>query len=192
MKKILCLLLVFSLFSCSDKKEKATFDELHRKALSVKPEDIGVFIPKPTTVVIDSTNTRDRHIVYGIVMDWISQRDTITTVAYSNGEAAIYYSDNDSVISGKKDSERAALKFIETADEYAEKQLSVQMPLRAGNTVAFHILTDKGILSYYENGFNFSHHPPGSELSPLLESGNQLYLKLRNPKLSLNTLPISQ
>ncbi|AXG74666.1 hypothetical protein DVK85_10665 [Flavobacterium arcticum] len=174
-----------SLFGCSGKsnskkeegksaeaslKEDNSYNEMRNGALTVKPEQLGIDIPE------------DSIVVYGIVMDWGIDDNTIATiVSFKNGDASLYLSSGGGIIGGGQHTNVnfAAKKFVELAENYiVEQKPAIKMPLPVKDYIIFYILTNKGIFMLHEEMRNFENS--SSLLLPLFEEGNIVLSELRS------------
>lgn len=165
------------ILAISCKKEpiipKQDYLMLRQKALTKTPEELGLNLPADTLVT------------YGVVMDFGGWG--YTTVAYSNGYAALLDSIKNKVITNKQNIKinKIAKQFVESASTLINKNSAsaIKTPIPDRDYVSFYILTNKGIFARYGNSStfvnNFSPTDEEKKLIQILDKGNEIYLRIR-------------
>jgi hypothetical protein len=150
------------------KTKENTFEELRNIAFKVTPEQLGI------------TLSKDKTIVYGIVMDWEMGGAVASTVAYQTGDASLYLSSGGGVIGGgqHENVNIAAKQFVNFAQTFLDKSIkSETTALPEKNQVLFYLLTNKGIYAGKEEMKNFESN--SSVWTKLFEEGNNVLTELR-------------
>lgn len=102
----------------------------------------------------DQSSTSDGIVVYGMVMDWAIDEVTATTVAFSTGDASIYYSTGGGIVGGigHASVRAAATQFIHGGQTYlGGAHLVDSTPLPEREHVCFYFLTNRGIYGAAEH-----------------------------------------
>jgi len=92
--------------------------------------------------------------VYGVVMDWPVDDETVTVVALCDGNASLYTTGTFGVIGGGKHSavRRAAAAFVRDADRvHADARSTTDRSYPAPNRIRFYLLTFDGVRLLEEN-----------------------------------------
>lgn len=150
------------------KTEENTFEELRNIAFKVTPEQLGISLSK------------DKTVVYGVIMDWEMGGATATTVAYQTGDASLYLSSGGGVIGGgqHENVNVAAKQFVNLAQTFLDKTVKSETTnLPEENQVAFYLLTSNGIYVGKEKMENFENN--SSTWIKLFEEGNKVLSELR-------------
>ncbi|NNT73260.1 hypothetical protein HKT18_13630 [Flavobacterium sp. IMCC34852] len=150
------------------KTQENTFEDLRSMAFKVTPEQLGLSLSK------------DKTIVYGVVMDWEMGGATASTVAYQTGDASLYLSSGGGVIGGgqHENVNVAAKHFVNFAQTFLDKSIkSETTALPEKNQVIFYLLTNKGIYAGKEEMKNFENN--SFAWVKLFEEGNKVLTELR-------------
>ena len=150
------------------KTEQNLYEEMRNMAFKVKPEELGLSLPK------------DKVVVYGLVMDWEMDGAIATTVSYQTGDASLYLSTGGAVIGGgqHQNVNSTAKKFVVFAQTFLDKATKVEThALPENKEVIFYFLTNKGIYAGKNKMENFENN--SSVWIKLFEEGNNLLAELR-------------
>ena len=150
------------------KTEQNLYEEMRNMAFKVKPEELGLSLPK------------DKVVVYGLVMDWEMDGAIATTVSYQTGDASLYLSTGGAVIGGgqHQNVNSTAKKFVVFAQTFLDKATKVEThALPENKEVIFYFLTNKGIYAGKDKMENFENN--SSVWIKLFEEGNNLLAELR-------------
>lgn len=154
------------------RKPKATPAEVARdlrdKALSVEAATLGI---QPT---------RERHRVWGALMDTGYPEGVATLVTLADGTASLYFSGGGGVIGGgAHETIRAAvLTFLEVAEAHlAGLSPTIETPLPSVGRVRFYVRTFEGTLTGEagEEDLGEGRHP----LSPVFHAGHAVITAMR-------------
>jgi hypothetical protein len=150
------------------KTQENTFEDLRNTAFKVTPKQLGLSLSK------------DKTIVYGVIMDWEMGGAIASTVTYQTGDASLYLSSGGGVIGGgqHQNVNIASKKFVEFAQTFLDKATKIETPaLPQSNEVIFYFLTNKGLFEGKENIKNFENN--SSAWIKLFEEGNNVLTELR-------------
>lgn len=149
-------------------KIEKMYEEFRKMALSTKPKDIGI-----------RTLPEKEITVFGMIMETGYDDGVVTTVAYSTGDASMYYSWGGSFINGASHPEikNAAKEFVTFSQDFVklaapEEASLFAIALPSENVINFCFLTNKGNFFAKERAEKFG--AEGSQWSPLFKSGNKL------------------
>jgi len=112
------------------------FECLRGLALGTTPERLGLSLPA------------DEAVVYGVVMDWAVGNGVATTVAFSTGDASLYFSSGGGIIGGggHEGVGVAARRLVEEAQSCLGKAAkSDSTPLPGKGEVRFYLLANTGV-----------------------------------------------
>ena len=137
-------------------------------ALTVTPEQLGLVLPS------------DKHIVYGVIMDWAMDDAIATTVAFSSGDASLYLSSGGGTIGGGQHEKVSAVakSFVDLAQTMLTKSTKTEAtPLPRQDVVNFYLLTNRGIHVGQDEMNNFQNN--SSNWLNLFIEGNNVLAELR-------------
>ncbi len=150
------------------KTQENTFEDLRNTAFKITPKELGLSLSK------------DKTIVYGVIMDWEMGGATVSTVTYQTGDASLYLSSGGGVIGGgqHQNVNIASKKFVNFAQTFLDKATKTETTaLPESNEVIFYFLTNKGLFQGKENIKNFENN--SSTWIKLFEEGNNVLTELR-------------
>ena len=136
-------------------------------ALTVTPEQLGLVLPS------------DKHIVYGVIMDWAMDDAIATTVAFSSGDASLYLSSGGGTIGGGQHEKVSAVakSFVDLAQTMLTKSTKTEAtPLPRQDVVNFYLLTNRGIHVGQDEMNNFQNN--SSNWLNLFIEGNSVLAEL--------------
>ncbi|MGD9588638.1 MAG: hypothetical protein AB7Q37_03840 [Pyrinomonadaceae bacterium] len=142
--------------------------ELRSMALNMPADQFGV-----------ESNSKTA-IPYGLVVDWNVGRGNVTFVAFSSGDASMYFSSGGGMIGGigRENVKATAQSLVKESEKFVSKAIrsdDTQMPQAGG--VKFFFLTNQGRFVAEESLENFDNGT--SELLELFVEANKLITELR-------------
>lgn len=179
---LLFTLLALTLLSCTNKTEEkqdpvitekpadenSTYEALRNQALTIAPEQLGL------------TLSKDSLVVYGVIMDWGIDEQTVTMTAYKTGDASLYISSGGGVLGGGQyeNVSKASKKLIALAQDFATGSPVEKTPLPIKDKIFFYLLTNKGIYLKYEEMSKIEGN--SSPILPLFNEANLVLGELRS------------
>jgi hypothetical protein len=144
------------------------YEGLRKMSLDMTPEQLGLNLSK------------DKTVVYGIIMDWEMNGAVATTISYMSGDASMYTSTGGGVIGGgqHQNVSSVAKQLVTLAQTYLDKATKTDStPLPDRDSVKFYFLTNKGIYVGQEVMSNFENN--SSKWLGLFEEANKVLTELR-------------
>ncbi|PJZ24152.1 hypothetical protein CH352_00460 [Leptospira hartskeerlii] len=96
------ILVILLALACTPSIDKSPYKELRELAFETEYDDIGV------------QNTNDKTVVYGIIMDWPTQREIVTLATFLSGDASLFLTSGASFIGGggRESIQKSSIRFI--------------------------------------------------------------------------------
>ncbi|GHT79460.1 hypothetical protein FACS1894130_08220 [Spirochaetia bacterium] len=136
------------------------------------------FTLKPEEIDIDTSNLNGS--AYGLIMEFVLLKNSVTLVTYITGDASLYLSTGGGVIGGidHNNVKNAVFQFINEGNKYLSKTNKVSdFPLAISGKVIFYLLTEDGILKMEDTESKLKSKK--SEFWSLYYSGQDVITELR-------------
>ena len=141
---------------------------LRNKAFTVTYKDLG------------EPQTSGKQGAYGVLMETVMDKAVVSLVAFSTGDASLYFSTGGGMIGGvsHENVRKAAVGFSLKAGEFLEKcQKTTSFPPPVSGKVAFYIFTKEGVYTVQTDEKNFEDGKDA--LAPLFFAGQEVITQFR-------------
>jgi hypothetical protein len=141
---------------------------LREHMLSLTPEQVGV---EAVPGVVQP---------YGLLMETGYPKGTVTLVAFTTGDASLYFSNGGGILGGEghETVRAAAIPFVAAAEPFIPSMVrTTEYPLPESGKTRFYVLTSEGIFTAEDDTQKLGEGR--SELSSLFHSGHRVITELR-------------